>query len=112
MSITPLGDYALNVIKEKTHATRAATGNSAALDIIDIQADNLHYQLGEAREAVERIRELIAQFEADAAQDPDACLDYQTAADRVREALGNVSRAGTTADAVSNWLSDLAEHMH
>ena len=63
-SITPLGD--------------------SALEILQVQAENLHYLMSQAYQAIERMKELANKFE----QEPDdEMVNYHLVADRIRTAL-------------------------
>jgi hypothetical protein len=63
-SITPLGD--------------------SALEILRVQAENLHYLMNQSYQAIERVKELANKFE----QEPnDEMLNYHLAAARIHNAL-------------------------
>jgi len=63
-SITPLGD--------------------SALEIVQVQVENLHYLMNQAYQAIERVKELANKFE----QEPnDEMLNYHLAAERIHNAL-------------------------
>lgn len=59
-SLTPLGDSALLIITKYLEAVRNnwETQDPDPLNVIQIQAENLHYLLSTDRQAIQRVRDL------------------------------------------------------